>query len=561
MENEKIETNAENNKNQQNSNSEVKPRNKKVTIVLVSVIIVLLIAIGVCVGLWFAGDTIKIINNKEEVVKEEEKNISKKIDETKPWVYIADYNKGKEEKTLTNNMGKVYNSAEEFKVPFININSEYAKTTNQEIQEMYETSYSEFGKNNEWITSLEYEVFENDNILSIVITKGQAIINGGGNSEKFTYNFNLDTLEKATLEEMYKLCGFESESEFQNKKSIAIKNYESDGPELQKVDDKYYIDESKKINVIIEVLAAGRHQNGLVIDKNAEVKENNVNSEQVNNENISQNSTNNNTSQTNENKNSLFDGIIDENIKNIKIADIKDGSWDEYNIKNIDLQNLKSIATILKSSSVLTENRYPRRLYLSEEIIINYNNGYELIIEYDDDSNMMDVVLFTPNDGSADTWWIMDYEKVNEIKNIVKQYKSTPKFSDYFYYNSTQFSVKIPKDWDGKYVFKEERALDKGVIRYNFYTKDSNMLIFGIVLTNRDIHDNLNTKNLQEVHCSGIMSIGNAGGGKYDYYFTTVNTELPELNGYKEKISLISQSVKTYWNADNIENINKLFSE
>ena len=33
----------------------------------------LLIAIGVCVGLWFAGDTTKIINNKEEVVKEEEK--------------------------------------------------------------------------------------------------------------------------------------------------------------------------------------------------------------------------------------------------------------------------------------------------------------------------------------------------------------------------------------------------------------------------------------------------------------------------------------------------------
>ena len=78
MENEKIETNAENNKNQQNSNSEVKPRNKKVTIVLVSVIIVLLIAIGVCAGLWFAGDTTKIINNKEEVVKEEE-NTSKQI--------------------------------------------------------------------------------------------------------------------------------------------------------------------------------------------------------------------------------------------------------------------------------------------------------------------------------------------------------------------------------------------------------------------------------------------------------------------------------------------------
>ena len=67
----KVENNSENVVNQQNGNSEVKPKNKKVTIVLVVLIILLILAIGICASLWFAGDTTKIINNKEEVVKEE----------------------------------------------------------------------------------------------------------------------------------------------------------------------------------------------------------------------------------------------------------------------------------------------------------------------------------------------------------------------------------------------------------------------------------------------------------------------------------------------------------
>ena len=66
-ENEKIKTEVNSNSvNEQNNNSENKPRNKKLTIVLISLIIVLILAIGVFAGLWFAGDTTKIINNSVE---------------------------------------------------------------------------------------------------------------------------------------------------------------------------------------------------------------------------------------------------------------------------------------------------------------------------------------------------------------------------------------------------------------------------------------------------------------------------------------------------------------
>ena len=71
-------------------------KNKKVTIVLVSVIIVMLIAIGICVGLWFVGDTTKIINNKEEVVKNEENKTMENLDEEKNEIVNA--NKMKYEK-------------------------------------------------------------------------------------------------------------------------------------------------------------------------------------------------------------------------------------------------------------------------------------------------------------------------------------------------------------------------------------------------------------------------------------------------------------------------------
>ena len=295
MKNEKIETNAENNKNQQNSNSEVKPRSKKLTIVLISLIIVLILAMGVCAGIWIAGDTTKIINNKEELVKEEEKNTSKKIDETKPWVYDADYNK--EIKTIYETSDKSYfrNSNECLKVPYININSEDAKKVNEEIEKLYEECYLGFGKlldeQSDWKTyqiyDATYNFYENENILSVVLqlSNGVVVVNGGaggGNSTIYTYNFDLETLKLATLDEMASICGFNSGSDVTNK----ITTWENNQYNFVKKypggvvasfegvsKGKYFIDSNGKLNFVYKYSAASSGDVSQVIEPDMEIED------------------------------------------------------------------------------------------------------------------------------------------------------------------------------------------------------------------------------------------------------------------------------------------------
>lgn len=230
----KIGINSENDVSQQNGNAEVKPKNKKLTIVLVSVIIVLLIAIGVCVGLWFAGDTTKIINNKEEVVKEEE-NTSKKLDETKPWVYDAEYGKNYSEKRVEPEYTyDVYASTNKLKAPYININSEDANKANSEIKKIYEEYYAMFGKNAGsdylfYIPNMEYLYYENNNILSVVMIHYPMITGTSyGEYNIKTYNFNLNTLKFATFEELSKIGGY-TKADIDT--AIEKLNNTQDGPE------------------------------------------------------------------------------------------------------------------------------------------------------------------------------------------------------------------------------------------------------------------------------------------------------------------------------------------
>ena len=248
-ENEKINStiNSENNMNQQNSNPEVKSRNKNITIVLVSVIIVLLIAIGICVGLWFAGDTTKIINNKEEVIKEEnskteENKTSKKIDETKPWVYDADYLAGRTDKKLED-----YVVSKELKAPYININSEDAKKANEEIKNMFEKSYTD-NFNDYTIGKISYEYVETKNILSVVIYEVNCLVRGGGRRNIYTYAFNLDNLKYATFKDMCLACNIDEDIVKGQVKELADKSIFKESFEIE---NNYYIDNNGELRCVL----------------------------------------------------------------------------------------------------------------------------------------------------------------------------------------------------------------------------------------------------------------------------------------------------------------------
>ena len=285
----KSENNFENNVNQQNGNSEIKPKNKKLTIVLVALIILLILAIGVCAGLWLAGDTTKVINKSEEKVHEnqdkelekeevkvdkkdnaeenkieEEKtqqNNSKKIDETKPWVYDADYNKETKIIYETSDKKNSITSDECLKVPFININSDDAQKANLEIKKLYDQWYMDFGKvweeSSGWKSYQQYftryDFSVKNNILSIVIKQndGVYVVDGdieGETRTLYTFNFNLETLDFATLDEIAKVCGFNSANEVTNK----ITAWEN---------NQYYMamDDSNVVNSIFQGVTEGKY--------------------------------------------------------------------------------------------------------------------------------------------------------------------------------------------------------------------------------------------------------------------------------------------------------------
>ncbi|MBE5805877.1 MAG: hypothetical protein E7313_04090 [Clostridiales bacterium] len=272
--------------NNEDTNQNNKSKDKKIAIILISIIIVLILAIGIGVGLWFAGDTTKIINNTEQIIKTEEKNVNNKLDETKSWVYDAEYNK--ENKIVDNK----YNFNNDVVVPYININSKDAEKVNSEIKNIYEEAYLKFGSketakgvgnNSKIIYSANYKYYENDNIISIVLEVASFESNGGTrNSKLYTYNFNTDTLNLATLSEISRLCGFSSANDVNEK----IVKWEKSQYEYAKanpgviaeqligvVDGQFFVDLNKKLNFIYICEEAGTYYKSEIVDANTEIKD------------------------------------------------------------------------------------------------------------------------------------------------------------------------------------------------------------------------------------------------------------------------------------------------
>lgn len=269
------------NQNQVNSNNvnEVKnnkqKNNKTLTMVLLVVVLVLVMVAGIIGGLLISGNRDKVTNIVNQgTEKREENKASKKIDESKPWVYDADYLK--ENKKIYQDSAKTekyaVNSDKDLVVPYININSDDAKKVNETIKALYEKYYEKYGE--EKVTpygdkikvyyhyGLEYDKYENDNILSVIITlyEGETVVDGGtggGISTTYTYNFNLDSLNEASLDEMAVRCGFSSGKDVTSKitdwekkqKEILAKADNSDifvGVQ----DNKYFIDGNGKLNFL-----------------------------------------------------------------------------------------------------------------------------------------------------------------------------------------------------------------------------------------------------------------------------------------------------------------------
>ena len=144
-----------------------------------------------------------------------------KLDNSKDYVYDADYKydgqqyteyakrlggrmkPGNDELNLTEGVSEEQSLVSDFKVPYINIDSEDAKKANEEIKNIYIEYAKSFDEPPLWVKSsddptsvgadyyLRYKAFINNDVLSIVI--GSCTILSGSSGLGFTYNtYNFD---------------------------------------------------------------------------------------------------------------------------------------------------------------------------------------------------------------------------------------------------------------------------------------------------------------------------------------------------------------------------------
>lgn len=187
----------------------------------------------------------------------DEKYTGSKIDKNKPWVYDANYAEGKIEKTITTFEGTEYKTVDMLIAPYININSKAAKKANKEIKDVYNLSYEKYGETNEsgaaTLFKIEYEYIVKDKVLSIVVRQHNGVTNGGAGINFYTYNFNLDTYDEASLEDVFKACGFTSKEDLEDKIRITLENGVADGTvssNSQWYNNQCYIDKNYNFNII-----------------------------------------------------------------------------------------------------------------------------------------------------------------------------------------------------------------------------------------------------------------------------------------------------------------------
>ena len=211
-----------------------------------------------------------------------------KLDNSKDWVYDADYQKNTTADSYSTALKTYY--AKDIVVPYININSQYAKTSNEEIKNVFDNLIQKYndGVNNKitYIDNCNYQKNINDDYMSTVLTYG---IGGTDiiHQNYYTYNISLKTGNELTYEEAYKIVGIDSNNietkvesaitnimkdklqsfkdpktengngidypdgtNFDTYNNKSIENYKST---LSNKSLKYFISDNKKLNIIVKL--------------------------------------------------------------------------------------------------------------------------------------------------------------------------------------------------------------------------------------------------------------------------------------------------------------------
>ncbi len=169
-----------------------------------------------CFMLYFCGCSLipSASSDDEETagIADVENKSSGKIDESKGWVYDADYAQEHGDLIGTSYMtstGMENIAFSDIVAPWINMDSVDADYCNDEIYSVYQemVSYYEneyYSEDPMFYDKLNYEYYADDDLVSVLMT-----VTGGGTAPEnytyYTFNLNLKTLEKMNLDEVLTL--------------------------------------------------------------------------------------------------------------------------------------------------------------------------------------------------------------------------------------------------------------------------------------------------------------------------------------------------------------------
>lgn len=224
----------------------------------------------------------QITESKNQITEPTNPNnvtIIKKVDLDKDYTYNATYAIKNLASSYTNDK-KTVRYLKDIVVPYVNINSDDAKSVNKEIEQLHSeliSSYKEYLESNKvFYVKSKYDSYTNGNILSILIT----ITSGGTDvprKDYKTYNFNLETLKLVNYSDLYTSKNYTSDTinisveneilkhinaeiadanmpENETKGTYidaSVKNYKDS---IKDNSIKYFIDAKNKLNIIVNIV-------------------------------------------------------------------------------------------------------------------------------------------------------------------------------------------------------------------------------------------------------------------------------------------------------------------
>lgn len=193
------------------------------------IIVVLCVIVAILLGVIIYNNQSAKKLNEQNTIKNNEKvqnnnNFVSKIDDSKDWIYDAEYPKNVKADSYQISDKTYY--AKDIIVPFININSSYAKSSNEEIKNVLrwavDTYNSGVSNKIDYVEECNYKTYTHDDVISVFLTYSVNNI-ALSNSYYKAYNIDLKTGNKKTYQEIYSKAGINS-SEIDNKVKNAISN-------------------------------------------------------------------------------------------------------------------------------------------------------------------------------------------------------------------------------------------------------------------------------------------------------------------------------------------------